>query len=136
MDRPNPTVMCPSGTIDEPKARLLGVIAPDGRLRFAEEPIPIDRAFIDLAKRGRNPSRRFRFVTPCIQRACIHWQGERCVVADIVTDAALEASDPEVQVELPRCPIRTTCRWFHQRGADACRACPEMVTDQYIGEPR
>ena len=37
-----------------------------------------------------------------------------------------------VQLEsgrLPRCAIRRTCRWFAQRGADACAVCPRVVAD-------
>jgi len=30
---------------------------------------------------------------------------------------------------LPRCVIRGSCRWYSQRGADACRACVFVVTD-------
>jgi len=33
---------------------------------------------------------------------------------------------------LPRCVIRGTCRWYSQRGTDACRACVYVVTDQSV----
>jgi hypothetical protein len=124
-------LLCPSGPIDEPKARVLGVIDADGRLQFAEQPIVIDERFKELAKKGRNPNLRFRFVTPCIQNACRHWQEGRCVVADIVTD---EMSAPETD-PLPPCPVRASCRWFHQRGEAACRICPEVVADIFKEEP-
>jgi hypothetical protein len=125
------SLLCPSGPIDEPKARVLGVVGPDGQLRFAEQPIVIDEHFKELAKKGRNPNRRFRFVTPCIQNACIHWQGERCVVADIVTDE-MEAAET---ASLPACPVRSACRWFYQRGEAACRVCPGVVADIFKEEP-
>jgi hypothetical protein len=31
--------------------------------------------------------------------------------------------------ELPRCAIRSSCRWFAQRGAEACAVCPLVVAD-------
>jgi hypothetical protein len=30
---------------------------------------------------------------------------------------------------LPECSIRPQCRWHLQSGDNACRACPEVITD-------
>ena len=128
------TLLCPSGPIDQPKARILGVIGADGRLVFAKQPIEIDENFKALAKRGRNPSKRFRFVTNCIQNRCSHWKEGRCIVADIVTDE-MTLGESETETALPDCPIRSSCRWFYQRGASACRVCPNVVADIYVEDP-
>ena len=43
----------------------------------------------------------------------------------------IEEEEP-VQLEsgrLPHCAIRRDCRWFAQRGADACAVCPRVVAD-------
>lgn len=130
------TILCPSGSIDQPKARILGVIGADGRLVFAKQPIEIDENFKALAKQGRNPSKRFRFVTNCIQNGCSHWREGRCTVADIVTDEmTLAQSEAETVLPLPHCPVRSSCRWFYQRGEAACRVCPDVVADIYVEDP-
>lgn len=119
--------------MDEPTAKVLGVVGADGRVIFAREPIPIDDTFKERARQGRNPDKRFRFVTPCLQRGCRHWQESRCIVADIVTDEMTAAADPgELAGPLPTCPIRPACRWWEQRGEAACRVCPDVVAQIYF----
>ena len=128
-------LQCPSAPIDEPRAKVLGVVGADGRLIFAREPIAIDAAFKERARQGRNPNKRFRFVTPCIQSGCRHWQEGRCVVADIVTDEVTTASTPEeLAAPLPACPIRPACRWYAQRGEEACRVCPQVVSHIFFDD--
>jgi hypothetical protein len=132
MTRRRLPLLCPSSNIDEPNARVLGVLGADGRLTFAKVPIPVTPEFIAIAKKGRDPSKRFRFTTPCIQRGCRHWENERCLVADVVTD---EMASPECAPASTReqaCPIKDACRWYHQRGEDACRACPEVIAHIFV----
>jgi hypothetical protein len=40
-----------------------------------------------------------------------------------------EESPLSAGTALPTCTIRQTCRWFGQRGRDACVVCPLVVTD-------
>lgn len=70
------------------------------------------------------PEKRLRFAQPCIQEQCAHWHDSRCDVAD-----AAVAQVPSAAESLPRCSIRAECRWFAQRGREACRVCPFVVTD-------
>ncbi|MFB2972660.1 hypothetical protein ACE1CD_27180 [Aerosakkonema sp. BLCC-F183] len=37
----------------------------------------------------------------------------------------------EVVERLPRCQIRSNCRWWKQEGRAACRRCPQVVTTVY-----
>ncbi|MFO0725917.1 MAG: hypothetical protein U1E65_19185 [Myxococcota bacterium] len=126
-------ILCPSSNIDQPRAELLGVLMEDGRLSFLAEPRPLTPEFIEIAKRGRDPSRRFRFTSPCIQKRCHSWENERCKVADVVTDEFTEAK-PSEEEALPDCAIRPACRWFLQRGAESCRVCPEVIAHIFLDE--
>ncbi|WP_143686849.1 hypothetical protein [Streptomyces sp. TLI_171] len=118
---------CPSASCT-PGAALLGVATPAGRLAFLPVPLVVDR---DLAEQLRGPGRaesRYRFTGPCAEGGCPQWTGSGCEVIDHVLDGPVDrpagAGDP-----LPACGIRADCRWFAQRGADACRACPTLVAD-------
>jgi len=52
----------------------------------------------------------------------------RCGVIDEVLEVVPEENrDPDGT--LPECSIRMDCRWFSQVGAEACRVCPQVITD-------
>jgi len=117
---------CPSAFLHE-GALLLGVMTPSGTLSYVQPPTRVDADFVARAKAMGRPESRFRFSAPCVEAGCPQWTGEGCAVVDNV----LEEEEP-VQLEsgrLPRCAIRRTCRWFAQRGADACAVCPRVVAD-------
>ena len=116
--------MCPSSRC-EPGAVLLGVIVGPGTLAYASDRLVVDEEFVQIARAGRSPEKRFRFSARCVQSACRQWTGTRCGVID----AVLEAVEPRSTEELPECSIRPDCRWFRQSGAAACAVCPEIVTD-------
>ena len=118
-------VLCPSARC-EPNAILLGVVLPSGRVAFASSELRVDDSFVEAAREGRSPEKRFRFSRPCVQGACKQWTGSRCGVIDEV-QAAMGQRTPDT--ELPACVIRPRCRWFRQTGAEACAVCPEVITD-------
>jgi hypothetical protein len=115
---------CPSWQC-EPGATLLGVVNAGGTVGYITPALEVDEDFVARAHRGRTPERRFRFAGPCVEGRCRHWTGERCGVIDEV----MSTPDPPAVESLPRCSIRSNCRWFDQAGADACRVCPFVVTD-------
>ena len=119
------TTLCPSSNCLE-GAILVGIVMPDGRVAFASDRIVVNEDFVQAAREGRSPEKRFRFSTPCVKGGCAQWTGERCGVIDRVLAEGASDSAP---VELPACSIRPQCRWFQQSGAAACAACPEVVTD-------
>ena len=108
---------------------LLGIVLRSGRVAYASEEIHVDREFVDIAHQGRSPETRFRFAQPCARGGCREWTGSRCRVADDFPSASC-ATVPTA--ELPRCSIRPRCRWFIQAGAEACAACPEVITDNRL----
>ena len=122
-DRPERT--CPSSSC-EPGAKLIGVVNADGTVGFVSPPLEIDVDFVEQAKRGRTPGKRFRFAGPCVEGRCAQWTGSRCGVIDTVLTTPDRPKAPE---RLPHCGIRSTCRWFAQSGAEACAVCPLIVTD-------
>jgi len=116
--------MCPSSRC-EPGAVLLGVVVASGELAYASERLVIDDEFVQIARAGRSPEKRFRFSSRCVQAACRQWTGARCGVID----AVVETVGPRDATDLPACSIRPECRWFRQSGATACAVCPEVLTD-------
>lgn len=122
--------LCPSYGCRE-GAILLGVVMRDGRVAFSSDRIVVNREFVQIAREGRAPEKRFRFGGQCVQSGCGQWAENRCGVIDSVMEETA-ASDGGGQFDasnLPPCSIRSQCRWFSQRGAEACAVCPEVITD-------
>ena len=118
---------CPSSRC-EPGATLLGVIEADGTVGYITPRLTIDEAFVERAHEGRRPESRFRFAGQCVESGCRQWTGTRCGVIDRVMGAGLEPRAGG----LPRCAIRSSCRWFAQAGAEACAVCPLVITEHEV----
>jgi hypothetical protein len=118
-------LLCPSAPADV-KAILLGVVQPDGSVAFMKDRIEVTREFLDIATKGRAPETRFRFSSACRGSACKQWANGGCSLPKRLADMVprTDATD----APLPGCSIRAQCRWFYQRGSDACRICPVVVT--------
>jgi hypothetical protein len=119
---------CPSAPATE-GALLIGVVGADGRVANLGTPLPIDAAFIETAKAQGAPEQRFRFSSRCQKERCLHWQNHECALIGELHAAALEAGESLKAPGLPPCAIRAKCRWWRQRGRDACAVCPLVVTD-------
>ena len=123
-------ILCPSWSC-EAGASLIGIVLADGSVAFSKERIVIDASFVEVARQGRSPEKRFRFSSTCKQAACIQWGDGKCGIVDRIIseheDRAAAANEPFV---LPECSIRPHCRWHLQSGDAACRACPEVITDR------
>jgi hypothetical protein len=122
------TILCPSARCEE-GALLVGIVMADGRVAFAADRLVVNQEFVQIARAGRAPEKRFRFSSPCLKAGCGQWTGDRCGVIDSVLAATDARAEPQ---ELPECSIRPQCRWFRQSGADACAACPEVITDMRV----
>jgi hypothetical protein len=118
-------LLCPSAPADE-KAILLGVIQSDGSVAFIKDRIEVTREFLDIAAKGRAPETRFRFSSTCIGSACKQWVNGGCSLPERLANM-IPRSDA-TDAPLPSCSIRDQCRWFDQRGSDACRICTLIVT--------
>jgi hypothetical protein len=118
--------LCPSYTCQEGSI-LLGIVMRDGRVAYSSDRIIVNEEFVQIARAGRAPEKRFRFGGQCVQNGCKQWAGNRCGVIDSVIETA--TGDYSDASSLPECSIRPECRWFHQSGAEACAVCPEVITD-------
>jgi hypothetical protein len=121
-------LLCPSARCVE-GAVLLGIVGTSGKVGYVRPQVRVDAEFVEKARRGRTPEKRFRFAEPCVEGRCRHWTGARCGVIDTVLGHQREGSLPSQERPLPACSIRPSCRWFAQAGAQACSACPFVVTN-------
>jgi hypothetical protein len=117
--------LCPSYTCQEGSI-LLGIVMRDGRVAFSSDRIVVNEEFVQIARAGRAPEKRFRFGGQCVQNGCKQWAENRCGVIESVIETTGDKTDVS---NLPECSIRPECRWFSQRGAQACAVCPEVITD-------
>ena len=121
-------LLCPSAPAEE-KAIVVGVVRPNGSVAFIKDRIEVTREFLERASEGRTLETRYRFSSTCIGRACGQWSNGECSLPDRLVDLIHESAPPDTaDPALPNCSIRDQCRWFDQRGAEACRICPLVVT--------
>ena len=124
------TVLCPSWRC-EAGASLIGIVLPDGTVAFSKDRIVIDAAFVEVARQGRSPEKRFRFSSTCKRAACVQWTEGKCSIPELIIREHQErGAVPNELFVLPECSIRPQCRWHLQSGDEACRACPEVITDR------
>jgi hypothetical protein len=119
-------LLCPSAQPDWNGAVAIGVVsgtveAP--RVASLEKPLPISAALLRLAEPVQ-PTEVFRFAAPCVNEACRHHRQGACHLASKVVMMLASVVD-----HLPPCAARGRCRWFQQEGGEACRRCPQVVTD-------
>jgi hypothetical protein len=127
---PESPILCPSWGC-EAGSTLIGIVLENGSVAFAKERIVIDAAFVEIARQGRSPEKRFRFSSTCKRAACVQWADSKCGVIDrILSERDNSTAGPDGSFALPECCIRPRCRWHLQSGDNACRACPEIITDQ------
>lgn len=122
-------ILCPSWSC-ETGASLIGIVLADGSVAFSKDRIVIDSAFVEVARQGRSPEKRFRFSSTCKRGGCGQWTDGKCGIVDrVISEHAEHATAASEAFVLPECSIRPQCRWHLQSGDDACRACPEVITD-------
>jgi len=126
MDAGHDKIMCPANKCKQ-GSLLLGARQEDGTVAIFPEPLTISDEFIELVKNHPSaPEERFRFTNKCVTSGCKQWTGSACGVVE----RAVQFLDsvPSVDPHFP-CSIRNNCRWFQQRGYDACRICPYILRD-------
>jgi hypothetical protein len=105
-------------------ARAFALIDHDGEsptTAYLEDTVPITPELLALSA-PLLPAQVFRFSAPCLKQQCSHWAGA-CTLVDRIVKLL-----PVASLVLPPCQIRTSCRWFAQRGREACQRCPQVVT--------
>lgn len=118
---------CPSARCEE-GSLLIGIVGGDGLVGYLRPALPVDADFVRIAAEGREAEQRLRFASPCVEGSCRHWTGRQCGLIDSTLEEAQGRELPGPD-RLPRCSIRSSCRWFGQRGADACAVCPLVITE-------
>jgi hypothetical protein len=116
-------VMCPSARCTR-GALLLGIVQADGSVAIASQALTVTDEFV--AKTAAQPvpaEERFRFASPCQRGLCKQWQNGACQIVEL---AIIRGGDGPPPIS---CAIRDQCRWHLQRGPEACRVCPELITD-------
>ena len=115
--------VCPSGRC-RPGSYLLAIRTDEG-LGYVVPPLPVTEEFVELVEtNGGGAEQRFRFTERCIEQGCGQWSDGGCGIIEQLLVTAVGKNS-----ELPACGIRGRCRWFAQRGGDACAVCPHVVTD-------
>ncbi len=136
VDRDTEVFSCPSSTC-EPGVRLIGIVGEDGKVGNLATSLVADEDFVEKTAADQNDGvpaeRRFRFSGACAEEKCNQWTGSACGVVGRVMDH-LVSQAVETNGAMPPCTIRADCRWYHQRGSEACGACVFVVTDNRVNE--
>jgi hypothetical protein len=120
-------LFCPSAR-GEAGAILLGIIQEGGTVAFIPTKVEVTPEFIAIASRGWTLEKRFRFAAPCIKEGCKQWTGTSCSVVDRLA-SHVQPVETEYRNQLPKCSIRANCRWFAEKGIEACQVCPLVITN-------
>lgn len=105
-------------------ARVIGVVlgTPEvPMVSYLEKAIPIGELDVDVD--AEVFTQVFRIAAECEGAACAHFANDSCTLAERIAHDV-----PGVVEMLPRCAIRRECRWYAERGAGACRRCPQVIT--------
>lgn len=122
------TTLCPSARPESVNSVVFGIIGgtvTEPRVTYLKQPLPITEELIAKAS-PITPTEVFRMATPCAEKACLHFDGQNCRLAQQISEKL-----PAVAEELPPCSIRRDCRWWNQEGKTACMRCPQVITDNY-----
>jgi hypothetical protein len=106
-----------TGSVDAPEVHYLRRSLPLVEVRHLAAPV--------------EPGEVFRTAAPCATSGCVHFRDARCGLVDRLVDGI-----PEGPAQgLRPCAVRRDCRWWHQRGPDACARCAHVVTVDYRPTP-
>ncbi|HEY9126769.1 MAG TPA: hypothetical protein VIM62_06565 [Acidobacteriaceae bacterium] len=132
-------ILCPSSRCKD-GAIVLGIVLANKTIAYADQRYRIDQAQAGAMQHADiSPEKRFRFSSPCAQCGCGQWipdgqrendpSAGRCGVIESV----LATPQPlGLCKELPSCSIRPQCRWYLQRGEEACSVCRYVITDTAV----
>jgi len=118
-------VLCPSAQPEMAGSVAFGVVTGTSgqpRVAWIEKPVPVSAELMALT--APVPATQvLRIAAPCQEKACCHFDGADCRLADRLVQLLPPATE-----RLPACQIRPDCRWFLQEGKAACYVCPQIVT--------
>jgi hypothetical protein len=120
--------LCPSAQPDWKRASAIGVIggtANEPRVGYLANTLAVTDEILTLSD-PVTPTEVFRFAAPCVRAGCVHFEDSACRLATRIVKLL-----PTVTERLPKCAVRSECRWWLQEGKAACLRCPQVVTDNY-----
>jgi hypothetical protein len=126
------TFLCPSSAAEMEDSVIFGIV-----LGTPEEPHvlhlnqvkPIPQELLDLDAPVK-PAEIFRIAGACSESDCKHYDGSKCRLVERIVDGL-----PTVTEQIPACAIRSSCRWWHQSGKEACLRCQQIVRENCIVTP-
>ncbi|HTQ79255.1 MAG TPA: nitrogen fixation protein [Thermoanaerobaculia bacterium] len=121
-----PPPSCPSARPEMAQSVIFGVVGgtvAEPRVGYLEKALPVTPEILALSGPVA-PGEVFRFAAPCAGGGCQHFDGARCRLAQRVV-----AELPVAVDRLPPCRLRPTCVWWKQEGVEACRRCPQIVSE-------
>ena len=125
-------VQCPSAMEDNDNAVVFGVVGgtaerPQVAYLTALQPLTPE---IQAQCTPATPAEVLRIATPCVRYRCIHFEQEKCTLAQRIIQIL-----PPVVASVPACRLRPECRWWVQEGPAACVRCPQVVrTPSFVTE--
>jgi len=122
--------LCPSSTAAHATV-FLGMITSGARVAYVTPNVPITPETVDvLVDDGGTLESQYRFAGGCVTHACGYWTGGHCGLgAEVAAQSPRVLAEDPALARLPRCGIRSRCRWFAEQGTAACHVCPLVVTD-------
>ena len=131
MTEHEPSLTCPSAPPASPDARVFGIVSHFGgstRVEYLEKGVEVPKSVVESLQ-GVSPTRIFRFSAKCVEGGCAQFRDGGCRLGrDMVRELK-----PVVDTA-PACTIRSTCRWFAENGAAACRRCPRIATEAAVDD--
>jgi len=121
-------LLCPSAQEEMAESVIFGIVGgteTEPRVAYLVEPQIVTDELLELTQPVK-PTEVFRIAAPCAGSACKHFDGSNCRLASRIVRLL-----PKVVEVLPPCRIRPNCRWWQQEGKQACKRCPQIVTETY-----
>jgi hypothetical protein len=119
---------CPSSAPEISGSVILGVVSADEdkpRIAYASTPVPVTDEI--LSSLGSVSSGEvLRIAAPCQEDACPHFRDAECT---LITKIVRTAPEPPPGSTVPRCYLRSRCRWWRQEKVRACMRCPMILTN-------
>jgi hypothetical protein len=110
-----------------PGAVVFGVVGgsvEQPQVEFLHRPVSVD-AVTELAE-GVSLGEVVRIGAACETSGCVHFDGDHCGLGQRVATML-----PPVVQRLPRCSMRSSCRWYAEQGGSVCLRCPQVMTTDY-----
>jgi len=123
------TLLCPSSAgVADGSAKVFGIVNQDGpstRTHYLSKPVLLTSELLDLTA-PISSDRVLRVANACVETSCVHFDGHNCRLASRIH----ENLEPVVSA-LPKCGIRSSCRWWRQEGPEACKRCPQIIRESF-----